>query len=1398
MMKNVFVLFAALWGAACAGEVASIRYCASAPFDAKGNRVETQWKTADSCVRFVTVRTSDVAVDQSEAQLLFDEKNLYVSLKGYYDSKYEFGDVAKSIGAGNNFDFQIKIGDGAIFQVIVDEFARAKFSKNRVQVLDGGAKVAVEKKKGCWTANITIPLSAMDITAPEGETAAKVAIFRQNINVHERQIFKYISKRCEVSGYTPNEYNFSVVDNWADMKLTRKVDKARRVAGPSLGRQINLYPNSDFNIPGRCWHACGKTAYQETMAMSGEWIYRSSGKDYQVLMSKPFGVKPDTRYTLVVKARSFGSGSGLRVVQMARNKAGKLYEGRRVTTLTPVGPEMHEYYIPFTSSADDLWTIVFYKVDAKTDDTGIDFASIRLYEGEISSFEIRQIVRPGRMAPIAGTEIAVEPNGYGRMAKPVRVLMLVANDGFSREAGDVFEGTGAKVDVLLATGADQDIYSTDGDKAAITKRLEKGEYDLYMIPRGGPKRVGKELAQKIIANVKKGAGLYLTENKDYNRFASVAKTGAVGKGRVFVAETKGKYQGYLPEDDLSEYGKSFFPRRRFMYPQVVADAVRTAFGERADVTGAKTRREEFIYAGRRHEAVWTLDEKGRTLDWCTSSAPVADARLGSFEDDGEKSTLVLEGDVAGCTLRWEFSDFSGRVLARGEVAAKASVELQFPREKLYTNYGGVRLELVKDGVTVDQRGECVFAARNDRERLFGDFSPSVWPGTAPLDDVPAMNRQLQNIGIRSSIIPSRGTPAFEQFLSTGLAVGGNWLGDGWMYTGKPQKNNVRFPNFNAKEWRSTKKEQVRRTTSATARFGLFQNVLCDEPQLVREGRADEVDAHPENLAEYRLRMEKKYGTIGEYNRRHCTSHKSFADLNQTLQADARASGNPAEFIEWRNFNVDRWCEAIRLVADGAKEGDADAPFSICNSFGQSALSGNDYWKLLTRTGIGISQEYTAMVYFGRNANYNFDEFYRSFRPDMRVWGWTGYFYTAERAKFMPWWFAAHRYGGFSWYAATFSGYNIIDPETFALTVDGRDLKASLEDSRLLDGLGKALLEYDWVKRDIAIYYSHDSMLLATIRGPETKNGEIAQSSPLHDFMYSRQGAQYLIEDLLFQHDFVAPEQIAGGKLAAYKVLFMPRINAMSDAEVGAVKAFLASGGRIIADELPGGCDELGVKRAANPFDGLNGITVTGRNFDDCDAVQRESTLEALKKAGVGAIVKSPTIVKTFGREAMRFTDGINSVYMILRHPGRSQDKSKETFEFAESGFVYDLRARKFVGRTDKVTTKIPFAGAAVYSVLPYKVSSVEIKAEKRMDAIAVELSLDAGGSKVGTHVYNVKFVSPSGKCDFHFRRNVTAPQGRAALVFPMALNDERGVWRIVAEDALSGVTAEVAVAIIEK
>ena len=735
---------------------------------------------------------------------------------------------------------------------------------------------------------------------------------------------------------------------------------------------------------------------------------------------------------------------------------------------------------------------------------------------------------------------------------------------------------------------------------------------------------------------------------------------------------------------------------------------------------------------------------------------------------------------------------------------RARDAFKVPRERLYTNYGGIKLRLVRTAAkglaalpgdsVVDQRGECIFVPGNDRVRLFSDYTPSMWPGTAPLDDVPAMNRRLEDMGIRASIIATAGHDLYEQYLACGISPGGCWLGAWPMHGGgSKSKNRVRQPNFNASEWRSSAPGRIRAITAKRARFGLHQEALCDEPGMNGMTSSDEFDAHPENLAEYRRRMEAKYGTIAEYNRRHRTAHKSFADVGEGLMADARASGNFAEFIEWRNFNVDRWCEAIRLISDASHAGDPDAPFSMCETFGPGALTGNDYWKLLTRAGLGISQEYTSMVYFGRDPMSNIDEVYRSFRPDMRVWGWTGYFYTADRAKFMPWWFAAHRFGGFSWYAATAPGYNIIDPDTHALTVDGRDLKASLEDSRLLDGLGRAFLEYEWAKRDIAIYYSHDSLLLATIRGPETKNREIAARSPFHDYMYSRMGAQYLVEDLLYQHDYVAPEQMLAGKLAEYKVLVMPRINAMSDAEVAAVKAFLAKGGKAVADELPGGWDELGVPREQNPFEGVDGMFVYGRNFDDLNREQRLEALRFLDDVGVGPVLRSATIADVFGREAMRFTDGVNDIYAILRHPGRSQDEAEETFEFPRGGFAWDVRARKALGRTDRVTTKVPHASASVYAVLPYEAKGVSISAPNEAKAgsvLSVDVRLDASGAPVGTHVFNVRFVPPSGECRFHFRRNVAAKGGVAHVDFPLALNDETGTWKIIAEDALTGLRAE--------
>ena len=1394
----MLALSAAAASLALSAAVPEIRYTSAAPFDAGGKRVESAWKKADTCVRFIEVRTMNVALDQSEAQLLFDDKNLYVSMTGFFDPKFVRGDRKNGISRCNNFEFLVKPEGGFEFHAIVDDFGRTYIAVNKGETKTSGASVAVDKGEKRWTANLTIPFAALGVAAPKGDSKARVGIFRQNINVHERQKL-YNTPSCCVSGFTPNNHNFGVSDTWAEMTFTRREGAPSRVIAPDMGYRVNLFANSEFDVPGRGWGVHGDNVlYAETQPMSAEWVYRATGKGYLFLQGKPFGWKPKTRYTLVVKARSVGGGSAMRIIEQTIDKNGRLHEGVYVAGNMSVGPDMHEYYLPYTSSDGNLIRMLFYKVDSNTADVGIELAAVRLYEGELSSFEIRKNVHTGRQTIVPGTAVPVPPSAYGRLARPMRAFVVIAQKYKVREALDIFEGTGAEVDSVVATGKDRDVYVTEGDPAAITKRLEKGAYDLYMVPRGGADRIGKELAGKILDSVKKGAGLYLEWNKNYLHFKDAAKGGAYGKGRVFLAKTAGTYghmhSEYMPVDTMENYGRSFFPRRKFLEPQVIADAVTTAFGEPAIPADAKTRKETFVYAGERHVATWKLDAKGRTLAWKYEATPVAGAKLGVFEDDGATSSVAVDGDAAGMTLKWEFSDFSGRVLARGEAPAAAKVSFKVPRERLYTNYGGIRLELLKGGAVEDQRGECIFVTGNDRKRLYSDFTPSMWPGTNPPEDIPLLNRRLEEIGIRASIIATEGQDLHGQYLACGISTGGGWLDAETFGGGRIKDGNVRVPNFNNAAWRERERPMVAKKAKNQAKYGLHQYALRDEPNLSNWVGSNEVDGHPENLAEYRRRMEAKYGTIAEYNRRHKTAHKSFADVGQGLLADARASGVPAEFIEWRSFNVDRWVEALRLVSDAAHESDPDVPFSIGEASGQFMFSGNDYWKLLTRAGIGMSQEYTSMVYFGRDPYNNNDEFYRSFRPDMRVWGWTGYFFNKDRATFMPWWFAAHRFGGFSWFGATCTPpYCMVDVLTHSMLVDAKDLKDSLDASRLMDGLGKAFLEYDWAKRDIAIYYSHESMLLASALGTETKNREIAPKGPLHDFMYSRMGAQYLVEDLLFQYDYVAPEQVVGGKLGEFKVLYMPRINAMSDAEVKAVKAFLAKGGKVVADELPGGCDELGVRRAANPFAGVAGITVIGKNFDDLDKAQRTATLKFLDEAGVRFVLKSPTIADSFGRQAMHFTDGVCDVFPILRHPGRSQDEAEETFVFPRGGYVWDIRARKALGKADRVTTKVPRADASAFAVLPYEANGVSIaapNAAKAGSVLSVDVRLEASGAVVGTHVFNVRFVPPSGECRFHMRRNVAAKGGVARVEFPLALNDEKGDWKIVAEDSFTGLRAE--------
>ena len=1188
---------------------------------------------------------------------------------------------------------------------------------------------------------------------------------------------------------------------------------ARAVLVCAFALCLSLFCIADDTLVGKWdfkgglagWGCDSRSERVETAPMSGVWVLRATGAAKVVLNRKIDEWEDGKEYTLVVKMRSVGEGSKLLAIQRYDAGGGRVGEGTYIANMA-VDSEWHEYFLPFrTKAGKKPCAITFLKVDTGAAGTGLEVESMRLHRGKISSFELRRIGRPGRQTPAKDTEIPVPKNRFGVSAKKIRALAIVKSVVNMREVLRIFEGTLCEVDIVCTTAKNQDVYTTDSDPVKVIERLKKGGYyDLYLVGRATAARIGEEMAKYIETDVRAGAGLYFSVNADCGNFARAIdemKKSALGDGQVeYVQKTP---QTEAPPNSnrmfvtidpalLEDYGIGF-AYEDLSFAQLAQKAIKIARGATPAV--ASVRKIEDSFDGKCHILKWDCDDRGETVGFFYETKPLEGARLGKFRSEGEFAVVEVLGGSGDEEVNWRFEDFSGRVLDKGAAKGR-EVEMRLPLGKLYTNLGIVRMELKKGAKNIDRRSEAVYAKGRDIKRLLDDYGVSMWPmaGATTFRDAMAMYRALEDVGFNSTFMPMSGLDAYGVAYKSGMAVAGPYVVGGEYFSGSPKaKNHVRYPIFNSAKARKDIEEFAARRAMRMNRYGVFHTAFSDEATL---GPPDqEVDSHPENIAEYRRRMEVKYGTIAEYNRRHSTGHASFADLAPVFIKDARKNGNVAEFVEWRNFNVDRWVEVIKLVVDTSKRINPDVKVSLDNSFGETAFNGNDYWKLLTKTGLDFSKEYTSMVHFGRDPFNVFDEYYRSFRPDMRVWGWTGYAYTRPRARFLPWWTAAHRYGGFSWFAATYWGINLIDMPSSAITLDALELKESLNDSRMQKGLGKLLTLWPWAKNDIALYYSHDSALVSTFLGKETKDKEMVHGGAFFNFSHSRLGAQFLVEDLLYQHDFVSAQQVADGKLVkdGYKVLLMPRIIAMSDAEVAAVKVFIASGGKVVADEFPASYDELGLRRKTNPFSPEE-IEEWGCNFNDRDIAQRKRLLKILRSCDTACALRSEGIEGVFGREAMHFVSGGADVYLVLRMPGRSADIESQTFEFGRKGYLYDIRRRKFLGYGDRATVQVPVDEAAAFASLTEKVEGIEIC---RLPEKIVRGNVLRPEFKIMSKDVSPRFMLhvELRHCDdkaarFHFRRNIETVGGKAVLEFPTAFNDRKGKWTLRVEEPLTGVSAE--------
>ena len=1471
-MKNIIPAFSFLLASMCAVSAAEdssvrIRKTAISPFS-DGKRIESSWAKADELTGFIVVEKLDAAIDDTAVQFLYDDRNLYVSFKGYFEKGCRQKNGNGGMFNGNTFELYMSNsmdGTGSMhFAFSPDASAycgRIIAGKEKKVPLPKGVRFNVTESAGGFVVNAEIPFASAGLGKVRDRMKIVLLPVRRNV------CFRDGYSEHSVWGAVPSKDGVSDKSNWVEAVFSVKDDVGAKKIFPSCnGRQVNYYANPEFDVAGRSWKLEGKeqTMRCETMPMSREWIVRTVGGTYRFINGVPQRFERNTDYTLVVRARGFGGESQMNVLEICRRDGdGKMSEGTQVARHVLLGEDFHTYYFPFRSTNNgEPVNLVFYKWEPKNAaNRGIDVASVRLVKGRVNALDLRKVSRNERKAP-QGIGIPIDPNPYGRVSSPMRGLVFSLRLVERREILEIFEGTGIEVDILTTTSPNQDIYYTDDDIEAVKKRIDRKEYGFFFVMSHVAGNIGPLLSSNVLESVSSGAGLYFMNSPKKGHFdiplkkaglkllsadhqmvrsypsdmgcgvknfkpTVLFKEGRIGRGRVF-AEGSGRTGPIKFTMNQKCYGVTDFPYSSFADPlmvkilryvsrdggETVGSAIKT-YWSAVDAWGMVRRSGEAVdemaaleaakvacdVSGRYAVALKSVDGKGRTLHWNARFFDKPGPHLALKEirtscNGDEPAVFSVEmKDSGDGRVRWTLEDFAGRVIESG--MTKSGVQFEVPTRSLYTNKGVVRAYLESDGKLKAVARADIYARDRDWERLNNDFTVGIWgQGSSVSRETSAeINRLLIDHGILYHCNPVdyfTGNRNLTLALSSGMAVGGGYLGNGgWFFPKQLDESNVRsvFGPINTEKGHKEMADLAVKHATDVYRYGPIAYAVCDEPNLSLRFTKDEPDEEPENVAEFRRRMEAKYRNIQEYNRRHRTSHTSFLDVGPMRIENARKTGNFAEYVEWRNFNADRWCEAIKVLADNGAKVDPTCRLSLFNSFGQTAASGNDYWKLLTKAGLGFSNEYTSMVYMRRRAIYNFDEFYRSFRPDMRVWGFTGYNLNEPQIRFTPWWFAAHRYGGFTWFSVLTWDWRYFDQPTLAYTKDSMELKASLDSSRMQQGLGKLFLSYDWKPRQVAIYYSHDSLLTSTLIGTERVSYDVAAKGPLHDYMYSRQGLQYTVEDLLHQFDFVAPEQVLAGKLEGYRILFMPRILALSDAEVSRLKAFVAAGGKIVADQMPGDYDELGVKRPANPFSPSE-VEVTGANFDDLSVAQRKRMLGFLDAAKAEPVLRSEGIEKVFGREAMHFTDGTNSVFIVLRMPLRSSDSETQTFVFPQKGHVYDVRAGRYIGYADRVTAAVPHAEASVWAVLPEKVGDMRVSVPRKVEAgtdLVANIALEGAAGK---GVFHVELVSPSGDTRFHMKRNIDSVNGKAKLAFRIAENDRPGNWKIRVTDTLTGVRTE--------
>ncbi len=606
---------------------------------------------------------------------------------------------------------------------------------------------------------------------------------------------------------------------------------------------------------------------------------------------------------------------------------------------------------------------------------------------------------------------------------------------------------------------------------------------------------------------------------------------------------------------------------------------------------------------------------------------------------------------------------------------------------------------------------------------------------------------------------------------------------------------TRDPSLSDPDWHTRIRERLTETVRVHRAHRPLYYDLGDEPGIADLSAFWDFDFSRHSLEGLRRWLKERYPELAALN---AQWGSRFADWESvvpmtTAEAMKRADGNYSAWADFKEWMDAEFARALALGTQAVHAADPDA-YAAIEGAQIPGWGGYDYSRLAGAVDL--------MELYDGGGNF---EIARSLNPRLLL-------LTTSAARGAQ---EAHQI----WRALLRGSRGVIfwDPKYQIAGADGRPGERGrgvLPHLREIKaGLGALLIHSTRQTAPVAILYSPASMRAQWMLDWQPKGTAWSDRGPgevYEDASAVRASMTGFFDSLGragLEARVLTPELLEQGALEqGIRVLILPRVLALSAREAARIRAFVAKGGTVLADGMPGRFDEH-CRRLAKPllsdlFRPAASAASAGagrallfdppsRPTDKAEASRRDrggELLRILAEAGVEPIFKLERKdgSRAANIETQVWRNGGTTIIALQRELG---DAAAEPVRLAlrEPARVHDLRSRTWQVTLKNLELTLDPVVPTLLALSPGPGPAPAITGASR--AVAGETVTMSFGPPQGSgvSVLRVELVDPRGEAVRSM--NVLLRGAPVAKRFDFGTSDAPGKWQIRARDVLSGETA---------